>query len=180
VLVTCNPVYQSLHNQPMTESISGSMYVLGLAAALDILLHRPKAMFPFAVLAGSGIITSQLRSQGVIFFVIFGTVVMLAGKNGAHRLRGFICLVCVFASVLIWPVYRYAVTGHAFLPNGEYLLLCLSVQPASEPRRDSTSRDDPASHRMVRREPRAARGEYEGLGRDRNESTSTRHDGSRG
>jgi hypothetical protein len=123
VLVTCNPVYQSLHNQPMTESISGSMYVLGLAAALDILLNRPNAMFPFAVLAGSGIIASQFRSQGVIFFVIFASVVMLTGKNKAHRLRGFICLVCVFGSVLIWPVFRYAVTGHAFLPNGEYLLL---------------------------------------------------------
>jgi hypothetical protein len=123
LLVTCNPVYQSLHNQPMTESISGSMYVLGVAAALDILFYRSERMFPFVALAGSGIIASQFRSQGVIFFVIFATVVTLAGKDRVRRLRGFICLVCVFGSVLIWPVYRYAVTGHAFLPNAEYLLL---------------------------------------------------------
>jgi hypothetical protein len=136
VLVTCNPVYQSLHNQPMTESISGSMYLLGLAAALDILLYRSEALFPFVVLAGSGIIASQFRSQGVIFFMIFATVVMLAGKNRAHCLWGFICLVCVFGSVLIWPVYRYAVTGHAFLPNAEYLLLEHALRYNPNPSRD--------------------------------------------
>lgn len=123
VLVTCNPVYQSLHNQPMTESISGSMYVLGLAAAIEILFRQPATTVSFVILAGSGIVASQFRSQGVIFFMIFAAVIILAAKNSAQRLRGFICLVCVCGSVLIWPVYRYAVTGHAFLPNAEYLLL---------------------------------------------------------
>jgi hypothetical protein len=123
VLVACNPVYQSLHNQPMTESISGSMYLLGLAAALEILLRQSENKMPFVVLVGSGIVASQFRSQGVMFFAIFAAIIMLAKKKGGNCLRAFVCLVCIVGSVLMWPIYRYAVTGHAFLPNIEYLLL---------------------------------------------------------
>jgi hypothetical protein len=136
VLVSFDPIYQSLHNTPMTESIAGSMFLVGIAAAIEALVSPRLKWRSLAILAAAGIVGTQFRSQFALY-----TLVSLAVLAGARRGTGGwpkigTCALLVVAGALAWPVYRYGMTGYAFLPNVDYIsleaALRYNVRPSPE------------------------------------------------
>lgn len=128
ILVSCNPLYESLHNRLMTESITGSMLMFGMAATSSLLLHRSTGRMPLFILSASAIIAIQVRSQSMAYFVIFFFAILLSRHERPLRSTAWLCLVAVLCSVFLWPAYRFHVTGQAFLPNTSYLALAHALR----------------------------------------------------
>jgi hypothetical protein len=139
VVVACNPIYQSLHSQPMTESISGSMYLLGFAAVMKMLIEGAVRLWPLAVLTLSGFAAIQFRSQAVVYFLVFLGGVLIAKLDGRWRGGVIGCLLLVVSSALVWPAYRSAMTGHVFLPNASYLSLVHALRYNPQPSQEFVS-----------------------------------------
>ncbi len=127
-LISCHPLYQSLHNRLMTESITGSMLLIGLGAASSILLRRGASTAPLVALTSSAIIAIQFRSQSVLYFVICFLAVLGALQGRAARAMWGACLAVVVCSVFLWPVYRLSMIGQWFLPNTSYLSLTYALR----------------------------------------------------
>ena len=123
ILVSCNPLYESLHNRLMTESLTGSMLLLGIAATSSLLLHRLSGTAPLFLLSGAALVAIQVRSQSLVYFLIFFIAVLVSRHERQIRSTSLLCLLFVTCSVLLWPGYRYLVTGQGFLPNTSYLAL---------------------------------------------------------
>ncbi|HKT35409.1 MAG TPA: hypothetical protein VJR03_11305 [Nitrospira sp.] len=123
ILVSCNPLYESLHNRLMTESLTGSMLLLGIAATSSLLLHRSIGTMPLFLLSGAALVAIQVRSQSLVYFLIFFMGILVSGQEKRIRSTALLCLLFVTCSVLLWPGYRYLVTGQGFLPNTSYLAL---------------------------------------------------------
>jgi hypothetical protein len=121
-LVTCGilsflPIYQSMHNALLTESISSSCAMLALAATLNLNDPGRSHKGSLAVLLVSTFVAVQVRS----YFLIFpaGYLVALLIKQrlsiGKIMLSGLICA----AALLVAPSHRFFVTGTLQLPyNG--------------------------------------------------------------
>jgi hypothetical protein len=128
ILVSCNPLYEAMHNRLMTESITGSMLMFGMAATSSLLLHRSMGRMPLFILSASAIIAIQVRSQSVVYFVSFFFAILLSRHERPLRSAAWLCLVAVTCSVFLWPAYRFYVTGQAFLPNTSYLALAHALR----------------------------------------------------
>ena len=128
ILVSCNPVYESLHNRLMTESMTGSMLMVGIAATSSLLLNRTTGIMPFVILSASAVVAIQVRTQSMVYFVIFILAVLLSRRERPIRSATLLCLVVVVCSVFVWPAYRYVVTGQLFLPNTSYLALAHALR----------------------------------------------------
>lgn len=122
-LVLFDPIYQSLHNTPMTESITGSMFLIGIAAAIGALLSARLEWRSLFFLAAAGFVGAQFRSQFALYILIFLVVLACARREPDRWLKIGVCALLVIAGALAWPVYRYGITGHAFLPNVDYIAL---------------------------------------------------------
>jgi hypothetical protein len=123
VLVSFDPIYQLLHNTPMTESIAGSMFLVGIAAAIDALVSARMKWKTLAILSAAGLVGTQVRSQFALYVLLFLAVLACARRGIGDWLKVGTCAVLVVAGALVWPVYRYAMSGHAFLPNVDYISL---------------------------------------------------------
>lgn len=128
ILISANPIYQSLHSRLMTESLTGSMLVCGFAATSHMLLQRSIRAVPVFVLTASAMVAIQIRSQSVVYFLIYFLAVLLLQSKVSSRLMMAACLVSVLCSALVWPAYRFVVTGHGFLPNTSYLALVYALR----------------------------------------------------
>ena len=128
ILVSCHPLYESLHNRLMTESITGSMLMVGIAATSSLLLHPSMGRGALLILSASAIIAIQVRSQSVVYFAIFLVAILLSRHERPLRSAAWLCLVAVTCSVFLWPAYRFYVTGQAFLPNTSYLALAHALR----------------------------------------------------
>ena len=133
LLVSCDPLYQSLHNRLMTESISGSMFLLGLGATIEMLRQRAVLVAPLSILTVSGMVAIQFRSQAVILFVVFFVALHFAQEKMVREARYWICVLLVVGSVCAWPGYRLAVAGQAFFPNVSYLALAHALRYNPDP-----------------------------------------------
>ena len=128
ILVSCNPLYESLHNRLMTESMTGSMLMFGIAATSSLLLNRSKGTMPFVILSASAVVAIQVRTQSMVYFLIFILAVLLSRHERPIRSATLLCLVVIVCSVFVWPAYRFLVTGQAFLPNTSYLALAHALR----------------------------------------------------
>ena len=128
ILVSCNPLYESLHNRLMTESLTGSMLLVGIAAMSSLLLQRSTGTRPLLVLTASAVMAIQVRSQSMVYFLIFFVAVLLGRQERPIRSAALLSLVVVVCSVFVWPAYRVLVTGHGFLPNTSYLALAHALR----------------------------------------------------
>ena len=128
ILVSCNPLYESLHNRLMTESITGSMLMAGIAATSSLLLHRSMGTIPLFILSASAVAAIQVRSQSMVYFLIFFVTILLSRDERSVRSVTWACLAFVLCSLFVWPAYRFLVTGHAFLPNTSYLALAHALR----------------------------------------------------
>lgn len=123
ILVSGNPLYESLHNRLMTESLTGSMLLIGIAATSHLLLHRSTGTMPLLLLSGSALVAIQVRSQSLAYVLIFFTAILVTRHERQIRSTALLCLALVACSVFAWPGYRYLATGQGFLPNTSYLAL---------------------------------------------------------
>lgn len=128
VLVSCNPLYESLHNRLMTESVAGSMLMLGIAATSSLLLHRTTGTMPLLILTASTVVAIQVRSQSMVYCLIFFLAIILSRRERPVRSTAVLCVVLVMCSLFVWPAYRFLVTGHGFLPNTSYLALAHALR----------------------------------------------------
>jgi hypothetical protein len=123
ILISCNPLYESLHNRLMTESLTGSMLLFGIAAVSSLLLHRSTEKTPLFILTASALIAIQVRSQSLVYVLIFFLAILLSRQEKPVRSTALLCVAFVVCGVCLWPAYRYLVTGQLFLPNTSYLAL---------------------------------------------------------
>ena len=150
ILVSCNPLYESLHNRLMTESMTGSMLMFGIAATSSLLLNRSKGTMPFVILSASAVVAIQVRTQSMVYFLIFILAVLLSRHERPIRSATLLCLVVVVCSVFVWPAYRFLVTGQAFLPNTSYLATRTrpAIQRTSQRYADDAIEDVPSSFNL--------------------------------
>jgi len=123
VSVSFDPIYQSLHNTPMTESITGSMFLIGMAAAIELLVSARPAWRSLTILVAAGLVGAQFRSQFAVCILMFLAVLACTKRDPRGWLKIGACALVVIAGALAWPVYRYSTTGYAFLPNVDYIAL---------------------------------------------------------
>jgi hypothetical protein len=123
VLVSFDPIYQSLHNTPMTESIIGSLLLIATGASIEALMSSRLRWQSLVVLGAAGLLGTQVRSQFALYVLLFLAVLACARREVGAWLKIGACALLLAAGALLWPVYRYAATGHAFLPNVDYLAL---------------------------------------------------------
>jgi hypothetical protein len=127
ILICVHPYYMTFHDAPMTESLAGSLLLFAVGAALRILDGGRVSKNNRMVLAGSGALAVQIRSPAGM--IVFGMLIILifAASDWGTRLRTGCAALIVAASLLLFPVYRWAVTGTFFLPNIDYLTLAIAL-----------------------------------------------------
>ena len=123
ILVCVDPIYQSLHNTPMTESITGSLLLIATGASLGALVSSRLTWRRLAVVGAAGVLGTQVRSQFALYILLFLAVLACARRESRAWVKIGACALVVVAGALLWPAYRYAVTGHFFLPNVDYIAL---------------------------------------------------------
>jgi hypothetical protein len=123
VLVCFDPIYQSLHNTPMTESLTGSLLLIATGASIGALVSSCLTWRSLAVVGAAGVLGTQVRSQFALYVLLFLAIVACARREGRAWVKIGACTLVVVAGALLWPAYRYAVTGHFFLPNVDYIAL---------------------------------------------------------
>jgi hypothetical protein len=104
------------------------MLLLGIGAISHLLLHRATKKSPLFLLTASALIAIQVRSQSLVYVLIFFLAILLSREEKAVRSTALLCVAFVGASVLLWPAYRYLVTGQLFLPNTSYLALAHALR----------------------------------------------------
>jgi hypothetical protein len=80
------------------------------------------------LLSGSALVAIQMRSQSLVYFMIFFVAILVSRQERQIRSTALLCLVLVACSVFLWPGYRYLVTGQGFLPNTSYLALVYALR----------------------------------------------------
>ena len=123
ILVCVDPIYQSLHNTPMTESITGSLLLVATGASLGALVSSRLTWRHLAVVGVAGVLGTQVRSQFALYVLLFLAVLAGARRESRAWVKIGACALVVVAGALLWPAYRYALTGHFFLPNVDYIAL---------------------------------------------------------
>lgn len=113
----CNlPFYQVFHNMLMTESISGSLLLLGIAAGIEMLRTRTPTRGWWALLVVSILVLMQLRFYVGLMVTGIGGVVLLACGEVVSR-RSLALAAAAALGFLAFPCYRWAATGAFFLPS---------------------------------------------------------------
>ncbi|GDX09526.1 hypothetical protein LBMAG57_12980 [Verrucomicrobiota bacterium] len=118
VLLSYLPFHQSFHNALLTESVSSSLFMIGMTLLLRI-AHDPKpnrrdwAAFLAVVFAGT-----QFRGYlGVLLAASAGIV--LLWRLPHFRWKSWLALLAVsLAAIVVFPVYRWACTGIFCSPSG--------------------------------------------------------------
>jgi predicted SAM-dependent methyltransferase len=117
-LFSLHPFYQSFHNALLTESVSSSLFLIGLALLIRI-AHDPTpsrrdgALFLLVVFLGT-----QFRGYfGVLLAASAGIV--LLWRLPHFRWKSWLALLAVsLAAIVVFPVYRWACTGIFCSPSG--------------------------------------------------------------
>jgi hypothetical protein len=114
--VGCLPFYQAAHNSFMTESISSSLLLIGLALALRISGEPAFAGRRLLALLAIVIAVTQFRSYLGLLLAGASAVLISGTKVPNRRVLALLC-VAVMVGSLAFPVYRFSVTGHFWLPQ---------------------------------------------------------------
>jgi len=137
ILICAHPFYMAFHAAPMTESLTGSLLLIAVGAALRILGGGPASRYTLPLLAGCGVVGVQIRSSVGMIVLGFLAVLFFVASPRAGRLRTTLAAVAVAASVLCFPAYRWIVTGAFFMPNLDYLTLALALGVNPHPSDDA-------------------------------------------
>ena len=140
ILICVHPYYMAFHNAPMTESLAGSLLLIGLGAALRLSGGGRVSKHTLLVLAGSGILAVQFRSYAALMVLGVLLVLFLFAASGTARIRMAYAGLAVAASLLFFPAYRWAVTGAFFMPNIDYVTLSIALGINPRPTDDAIRR----------------------------------------
>jgi hypothetical protein len=137
ILICAHPYYMAFHHSPMTESVAGSLLLIAVGAAIRILGGGPVSRHALLVLAASGVLAFQIRALGGLIVLGILTVLLFTVSGWPARLRTAGAAVTVAASLLVFPAYRWAVTGAFFMPNIDYLTLSIALGVNAQPTGDA-------------------------------------------
>jgi hypothetical protein len=111
----------------LTESVAGSLLLITIGAALRSLCGGTVSRHTLLLLAGSGVLAVQIRGSAGPIVLGVVAVLLLAAPGWGARLRIICAGGAVAASVLLFPAYRWAVTGAFFTPNIDYVTLSIAL-----------------------------------------------------
>ena len=124
-LLSLFPLYQSLHNALLTESVSSSMLLIGVTVALRLAHHAKPSNSDWAILLATIFVGTQFRGYLGILLAASAAVVML-WRMELFGWRTWLALCAVSgAAILFYPGYRWACTGRYFGPGaGTNRIVC--------------------------------------------------------
>jgi hypothetical protein len=123
ILIALHPFYAAFHNAPLTESLSGSFVIFGLAFVLDIIHQKKYSYKQLIALTGVGILATQFRSYIGVVFIFYLAIIFFLNFTGRKRLSVCISAILIGSSVLAFPIYRSMQIEDFFMPNVDNLIL---------------------------------------------------------
>ena len=124
-LLSLFPLYQSLHNALLTESVSSSLLLIGVTVVFR-LAHQPKPSGrDWAILLATIFVGTQFRGYLGILLAASAAVVLL-WRIELFGWRTWLALCAVSgAAIVFYPGYRWAFTGQYFSPSaGTNRIVC--------------------------------------------------------
>lgn len=116
LVIVLLPFYQAPHNSPMTESLSGSLFLIGLTLVLHMHKGERPDLWKALFLALIILMVTQLRSYfGVILFATSIISMFKFRVSAIPSLSGLALTLAV--SLLAFPAYRFTQTGSFWLPT---------------------------------------------------------------
>jgi len=145
ILIALHPFYAAFHNAPLTESLSGTFVIFGLALVLDIIYQRKYGYRQLVALTGVGILATQFRSYIGVVFILYLVIIFFLKISGRKCLSVFISATLIGLSVLAFPIYRAIQIDDFFMPNVDNLMLQQVMYLNLEPSDRSKKRLDTIS-----------------------------------
>ena len=116
-LLSFLPFYQSLHNALLTESISSSLFLIGLTLLLRMAHERGPAGRDWVAFLAVMFAGTQFRGYIGVLLAASAAVVLL-WRMERFRWMPWLAVVAVCAaSMAVFPIYRWALTGRLFGPG---------------------------------------------------------------
>lgn len=123
ILIALHPFYAAFHNAPLTESLSGSFVIFGLALVLDIIYQKKYSWKQLIALTGVGILATQFRSYIGVVFILYLAIIFFLNFSIRKCLPVCISAILIGLSVLAFPIYRSIQIDDFFMPNVDNLIL---------------------------------------------------------
>ena len=136
VILSLHPFLRAFDNSLMTESITGSLFLISLAAAVSIVSCQGGRR-SLAILVACISLCIQFRGYFILFGLAFFCVIVLVNVRQCLMVRFLVpLLIAAFvmaSSVYVYPIFRWWKTGKYFSPDASLSLLVLAFDHNPQP-----------------------------------------------